>query len=62
MVHSFALVMAECHNKYYSSTVCDRIDVAATINFSTQFGVATIREQHLIKSGIYFVQRGHGLK
>ena len=28
-------------------TVYDRIDAAATINFSTQFGAATIRERRL---------------
>ena len=31
-------------------TVYDRIDAAATINFSTQFGAATIRERRLFRS------------
>ena len=31
-------------------TVYDRIDAAATINFSTQFGAATIRERRLFLS------------
>ena len=31
-------------------TVYDRIDIAATINFSTQFGAASIREQRLFRS------------
>ena len=43
-------------------TVYDRIDAAATINFSTQFGAATIRERRLFESGVYFVRRGYGLK
>ena len=30
-------------------TVYDRIDAAATINFSTQFGAATIRERRLFR-------------
>ena len=42
-------------------TVYDRIDAAATINFSTQFGAATIRERRLFESGVYFVRRGYGL-
>ena len=29
------------------NTIYDRIDAAATINFSMQFGAATIRERHL---------------
>ena len=33
-------------------TVYDRIDAAATINFSKQFGAATIRERHLFESGV----------
>ena len=43
-------------------TVYDQIDAAATINFSTQFGAATIRERRLFESGVYFVRRGYGLK
>ena len=43
-------------------TVYDRIDAAATINFSTQFGAATIRERRLFESGVYFVRRGYRLK
>ena len=43
-------------------TVYDRIDTAATINFSTQFGVATIRERRLFESGIYFIRRRYRLK
>ena len=45
-------------------TVYDRIDAAATINFSTQFGAATIRERRLFESGVYmyFVRRGTGSK
>ena len=39
------------------TTVYDQIDAAATINFSTQFGVATIREQRLFESSIYFAWR-----
>ena len=31
-------------------TIYDRIDAAATINFSTQFGAATIRERRLFRS------------
>ena len=34
--------------KYY--TVYDRIDATATINFSTQFGAATIQERRLFRS------------
>ena len=41
------------------NTVYDRIDAAATINFSTQFGAATIRERRLFESGVYFVWRGY---
>ena len=41
-------------------TVYDRIDAAATINFSKQFGVATIQEWRLFESGVYFFR--HGLK
>ena len=37
-------------------TVYDRIDAAATINFSVQFGAATIRERRL------FVRRGYRLQ
>ena len=40
-------------------TVYDRIDAAATINFSTQFGAATIRERRLFESSVYFVRRGY---
>ena len=43
-------------------TVYDRIDAAARINFSTQFGAATIRERRLFESGVYFVRRWYGLK
>ena len=43
-------------------TVYDRIDAAATINFSTQFGAATIRERRLFESGIYFIRRSAGSK
>ena len=32
------------------TTVYDRIDAAATINFSTQFGAAAIRERRLFRS------------
>ena len=42
-------------------TVYDRIDAAATINFSTEFGAATIRERRLFESGVYFVRRGYRL-
>ena len=42
-------------------TVYDRIDAAATINFSTQFGAATIRERRLFESSVYF-WRGTGSK
>ena len=31
-------------------SVYDRIDATATINFSTQFGAATIRERRLFRS------------
>ena len=31
----------------HGASVYDRIDAAATINFSTQFGAATIRERRL---------------
>ena len=44
------------------ATVYDRIDAAATSNFSTQFGAATIRERHLFESGVYFFRRGYKLK
>ena len=43
-------------------TVYDRIDAVATINFSTQFGAATIREWRLFESGVYVVRRGTGSK
>ena len=43
-------------------TVYDRIDTSATINFSTQFGAATIRERRLFESGVYFFRRGYRLK
>ena len=43
-------------------TVYDRIDAAATVNFSTLFGAATIRERRLFESGVYFVRRGCRLK
>ena len=46
----------------FKDTVYDRIDAAATINFSTQFGAATIRERRLFESGVYFVRRGYRLK
>ena len=49
-------------SKGISYTVYDRIDAAATINFSTPFGAATIRERHLFENGVYFVWRGYGLK
>ena len=42
-------------------TVYDRIDAAATINFSMQFGAATIRERRLFESGVYFVRHGYRL-
>ena len=42
-------------------TVFDRIGAAATINFSTQFVAATIRERRLFESGVYFVRRGYRL-
>ena len=42
-------------------TVYDRIEAAATINFSTQFGAATIRERRLFESAVYFVRRGYRL-
>ena len=45
-----------------NDTVYDRIDAAATINFSTQFGTATIRERRLFESGVYFVRHGYRLK
>ena len=32
------------------STIYNRIDTMATINFSTQFGAATIRERSLFRS------------
>ena len=38
------------------------IDAAATINFSTQFDAATIRERRLFQSGVYFVRRGYRMK
>ena len=44
-----------------ASTVYDRIDTAATINFSTQFGAATIQERCLFESSVYFVRRGYRL-
>ena len=40
-------------------TVYDRMDAAATINFSVQSGAATIRERRLFESGVYFVQSGY---
>ena len=43
----------QCH------TVYDRMDAAATINFSVQSGAATIRERRLFESGVYFVQSGY---
>ena len=43
-------------------TVYDRIDATATINFSMQFGAATIRERCLFESSVYFVRRGYRLK
>ena len=42
-------------------TIYDRIDAVATINFSTQFGAATIQERCLFQSGVYFVRRGYRL-
>ena len=44
------------------STIYDRIDAAAAINFSTQFGAATIREWRLFESGVDFVCAGTGWK
>ena len=44
------------------NTVYDQIDATATINFSTQFGAATIRERRLFESGIYFFRCGYRLK
>ena len=41
------------------TTVYDRMDAAATINFSVQSGAATIRERRLFESGVYFVQSGY---
>ena len=41
-------------------TVYDRIDATATINFSTQFGAATIRERRLFESGVYSFGVGTG--
>ena len=35
-------------------TIYDRIDTAATINFSTQFGAATIRERRLFHSALVY--------
>ena len=50
------------HNTADTYTVYDRIDAAATINFSTQFGAATIRERRLFESSVYFFRRGYRLK
>ena len=36
-----------------TTTVYDRMDAAATINFSVQSGAATIRERRLFESGVY---------
>ena len=49
-------------NSRREDTVYDRIDAAATINFSTQFGAATIRERSLFESSVYFFRRGYRLK
>ena len=37
------------HGRKDMHTIYDRMDAAATINFGTQFGVATIREQCLFR-------------
>ena len=49
------------HRPWAYNTVYDRIDAAATINFSAQFGAATIRVRRLFESGVYFVRRGYRL-
>ena len=43
-------------------TIYDRIDAVATINFSTQFGAATIRERRLSRAASIFVRHGCRLK
>ena len=50
-------LLGECERATH--TVYDRMDAAATINFSVQSGAATIREQRLFESGVYFVQSGY---
>ena len=42
---STIIVFENLKTKLILYTVYDRIDAAATINFSTQFGAATIRER-----------------
>ena len=48
--------LGETHTAY------DRIDAAAAINFSMQFGAAIIRERRLFESGVYFVRHRCRLK
>ena len=54
--------LCTCISVYIPYIVYDRIDAVAAINFSTQFGAATIRERCLFESAVYFIQRGYGLK
>ena len=54
--------MAQINGSTLITTVYDRMDAAATINFSVQSGAATIREWHLFESGVYFVQSGQKFK
>ena len=56
--HLYVHVHVHVHT---GTTIYDRIDAAATINFSTQFGVATIRERCLFESGVSLVRRGYRL-
>ena len=46
-------VSSYCHKR--SVTVYDRSDATATINFSTQYGAATIREQYLYHTRVMYI-------
>ena len=49
----YMYVFAVTSIKFTLITVYDRMDAAATINFSVRSGEATIRERRLFESGVY---------
>ena len=61
-MHVYVAIFCSSITLAFIDTIYDQIDEAATINFSMQFGAATIQERCLFESGVYYLRHRYGLE